>query len=76
MVDRNVREQVLRHLEELPLELQRRVADFAQALATSQPKGTPGHEVLKLAGIMDPADAAEMIAAIEEGCEQVDPREW
>lgn len=76
MVDVRVKERVLEALAELPPELQRRVADFARALVESQPKGTPGPELLKIAGILDAASAAEMTAAIEQGCEQVDPREW
>ena len=76
VVDARVREQLLQRLGELPLELQRRIVEFADALAGSQLKGTPGRELVRLAGILDPVAAAEMIAAIEEGCERVDPREW
>ena len=76
MVDSRIREQVLRDLDELPPPMQQRVADFARALVDSKPRGTPGPELLPLVGILDAQSAEEMRAAIEEGCEQVDPRDW
>lgn len=70
-----LREELLRHFDALPPDLQQRLADEARDLARVQ-KGVPGSQLMHLVGIMDPADAAEMMAAIEEGCEQIDPDGW
>ena len=43
---------------------------------TSSPRGVAGSELVPLAGILPEEAAAEMSAAIEAGCEQVDPSEW
>jgi hypothetical protein len=49
----------------------RRVVDFADALAVSRPKATPGKEFLRHAGAVSHEDATEMLKAIEDGCEHV-----
>jgi len=67
---------LLEELEKLPYELQRRVLDFAQALALSRPKGVPGRELLRFSGAISLGDLREMSQAIDEGCERVDPSEW
>lgn len=41
-----------------------------------RPPGVPGRELLDLAGTLSDEDARQMLEAIEEGCEQVDPNEW
>jgi hypothetical protein len=71
-----ITQQVIRQLDQLPFELQRKVLDFAQALALSLPKGTPGKQLLRFAGIMERGDIQAMIQAIEAGCERVDADEW
>ena len=50
----------------------------SQASADTQEKrvGVLGSELLKFAGMLSDEDAAEMLQAIEEGCEQVDPDDW
>jgi hypothetical protein len=63
-------------MEQLPARMQRRVLDYARALAESTPEGTPGDELLKFAGIMTPSEADEFLRGIEEDCERVDPNEW
>ena len=75
MIDAAIREQLLKELEQLSPNLQRRVVDFAAALVQSVPKGTPGDQLLRFAGVLDPEDAREMIEAIEAGCERVDGNE-
>jgi hypothetical protein len=40
--------------------------------ASRTPKGIPGKDLRRFAGILDPESAREMIQAIEEGCERVD----
>ena len=72
MVERDLRDQ----LEQLPTEQQRRVLDFARALVASQPRGVAGTSLLRFAGTLDVADAEQMIEAVNEGCEQVNPDAW
>ena len=69
-------EKVVRHLETLPYESQRRVLEFAEALALSTPRGVPGRTLLRFAGSISPDDVERMRQAIEQGCEQVDADEW
>ncbi len=67
---------IIRELDKLPPELQRKVLDFTQALALSLPKGVPGEQLLRFAGVIEPDDAEAMSRAIEEGCERVDADAW
>jgi len=45
-------------------------------LKDSVPSGASGQILMQLAGTLSKDAAAEMKAAIEEGCEQVDPHGW
>lgn len=69
MMDPLIKNALDRQLEQLPLELQRKVLDFAQALVISLPKGMPGTQLLQFAGTIDLADLQQMQQAIECGCE-------
>jgi len=69
-------EKVVKHLETLPYESQRRVLEFAEALAVSTPRGVPGRTLLRFAGSIPLDDVERMRQAIEQGCEQVDADEW
>lgn len=71
-----IKQEIVRELDHLPLELQRRVLDFAQALVLSLPKGVPGRQLLRFAGALEAEDIQAMTQAIEAGCEQVDVDEW
>ena len=51
--------------------MQRRVLEFAHALATSEPKGVPGASLLRFAGTISKEDLDLMEKAIEEDCEKV-----
>lgn len=63
-------------LDQLPLEQQRQVLEFARALATTQVRGVPGSILGRFAGTIEPAELAVMAQAIEDGCEKVNPDEW
>ena len=76
MVDKTIQTELLARLAQLPEEKQRRVLDVAHALGGSTPRGVPGSQLLQFAGTMTKAEAKEMLTAIEEDCEQVDPNEW
>jgi hypothetical protein len=52
------------------------VIAFADALVLSNPKGTPGRDLLRFAGTLDEDSAREMQDAIEGACERVDVNEW
>jgi len=71
-----VTKQIISQLDQLPFELQRQVLDFARSLTLSSPKGTPGKQLLRFAGTIEPDDAQAMIQAIKNGCERVDADEW
>jgi hypothetical protein len=69
-MDSGIAQQVIRHLDQLPLELQRKVLEFTQALALSLPKGVPGKQLLRFAGVIEADDTRVMSQAIEKGCER------
>ena len=61
--DTDIKQEILKQLDHLPTEMQRRVLSFAQELAVSRPKGVPGRELLQFAGILGGDEAnAWMIA--------------
>lgn len=68
--------EIVAQLDQLPDDLQQRVLDFAKALASSQPKGVPGKQLLDFAGVIEKDDLEAMTQAIKAGCEQVDLDEW
>ena len=76
MVDASVQNELLKQMERLPTAMQRLVLDFARSLAEPTPQGTPGHKLLRFAGIMTPEEGKEFLQAIEEDCERIDPSEW
>ncbi len=66
-----------------PAEQLRLLAEISQSLASGQlplaanPVSSPAHgELLSLAGSLPAEDAAQMRAAVEEACEQVNANEW
>ena len=71
-----LQQQIIQELNNLPLEMQIKVRDFAYALKISIPKGTAGKELLQFAGIMSKEEAKEIEKIIEEGCEQIDEESW
>ena len=76
MLDVKIQHEIARQLEQMPEELQRRVLDFVQILAQPRPKGEPGKELLRFAGLLDADSAREIAEAIEAGCERPDPNGW
>ena len=74
-----IQSELLPYLGQLPADEQARVVDFARTLVTSPERkkvGTPGKELLRFAGTISHEDALQMMAAIDEGCEQIDANEW
>jgi hypothetical protein len=75
-MDSSLQQELLKEMEQLSPTVQRRVLDFARALAEATPEGVPGDELLQFAGIMTPSEADEFLRGIEEDCERVDPNAW
>jgi hypothetical protein len=67
--------ELLAQFQQLDPNGQKLVVDFAKSLGAngSRPRGTPGHELLKFAGTISHEDAEQMMQAIEEECERIDP---
>jgi type IV secretory pathway protease TraF len=68
--------EIREQLNQLPLEQQQRVLEFARSLAASQPQDASGRALLRFAGAIEPTELESMQRAIEEACETVDYREW
>ena len=75
MIDTTVQTELMKQVEQLPLAQQRQVLDFARTLANAS-TGEPPKDFLDLFGTLPSEDAKEMMEAIEEGCEQVNPNGW
>ncbi len=76
MTHSSIKKEIVEQLDHLPPELQRRVLDFTRALTLSSPKGVPGKQLLRFAGILKPDDAQDMALAIEVDCDRVDAGGW
>jgi hypothetical protein len=75
-MDSPIVDRVAEQVRPLTPELQRRVLDFARALAISEPRGIPGRQLLQFSGKISSEDAQQMRDAIEQACEKVDSHEW
>lgn len=64
---------LLRQLEQLSPEEQRRVLEFARTLVTCKRGGTPGESLIRFGGAIEAEDPAVIAETIEEGCEQINP---
>ena len=71
-----VKKEIIQQIGRLDYEHQRRVLDFARALAVTGSKGVPGKQLLSFAGSIPVADLKAMEHAIEDSCEKVDLNEW
>ena len=45
-------------------------------LEAERPRSAAGKDLMEFVGVISPEDSQEMREAIEQGCEQVDEREW
>ena len=76
MTESVITKQLVEQVDRLPLESQRKVLDFAQALALALPKGVPGRSLLRFGGTIPADDLDAMSKAIQTDCEQLDADEW
>lgn len=71
-----IEEELLRQFNQLPLEFQKKVLEFAKVLNATIPKGKPGKDLLKYAGSIDQNSLKAMEEAIKYDCERMDINEW
>lgn len=76
MINTLIKDEIINQVVKLPPESQRRVLEFAQALAMSFPKGVKGKNLLRFEGTIRDEDLQLISKAIEENCEKVDINEW
>ena len=76
MVDPAVKEQILKDLDQLSPNLQRRAVEMVHSLIAPLPTGASVDDLMAVAGTLDAESARQMREAIEEGCERVDLDEW
>jgi hypothetical protein len=76
MTNPAIAQELLKQLEQLPLESQKKVLEFSQALNITTLKGKPGKDLLKFAGTIDQDSLKTMEEVVEYGCERVDTNEW
>jgi hypothetical protein len=76
MIEPTIKEQILKDLDRLSPELQRRALELVQNLVSPLPRGASVEDMIRLGGILDDESAREMREAIEEHCERIDYSEW
>jgi len=76
MVMPAVKAQILSDLNQLSPTQQKRAAELVHGLVSTLPRGASVEDLLQVAGTLDDEATHEMMEAIEEGCERVDPHEW
>ena len=76
MLNVTVKKEIINQMGQLDYEHQKRVLDFARALAVTSLKGVPGKQLLSFAGTIPADDLKAMEQAIENNCEKVDLNEW
>ena len=76
MLNVAVKKEIIEQMGRLDCEHQRRVLDFARALAVTEPKGIPGKSLLTLGEIIHTKKKKTKKKAIEDNCEKVDKSEW
>ncbi|MEQ8222682.1 MAG: hypothetical protein ABRQ37_10305 [Candidatus Eremiobacterota bacterium] len=74
MVQLTVKEEIIRQIENLPVEFQIQVLNYARTLII--PCGVPGKDLLPFAGTIEVSDLNTMKYAIDNDCEKVDINEW
>lgn len=69
-------EEVVEQLKVMPDHLQWQVLEFVRSLAKVEVQGTPGHKLLRFAGLIPSDDLQLMREAVEQDCERVDVDQW
>ena len=69
MVQPAIKAEIEHKLDQLPVELQQRVLNFAEALVMTQPHRRHNARFMQFAGILTDEEAQSILKAVEEGCE-------
>lgn len=72
----DVKQEIARQVERLPPDMQAQVLRFAASLLAAGPVGEPGAALRQFSSSLDPLSARQMMQAIEEECERIDPADW
>lgn len=75
MIEPSAKDVLSREIARLDEADRKRVLEYARTLGRA-PRGVPGASLLSLAGSIPASDMTEIEAAIEEGCEKVNPGGW
>jgi len=73
MTSAQIKQKLLERLDQLSEAEQRKVLEYAESLSVL--RGTPGKDLLKFFGTIEPDDCRRIEEAIEAGCERVDLRD-
>ncbi len=68
-MSRTIREEIIEQVDRLDDPQRWRVLDFARRLTA--PAGTPGRNLLRFVGSIDPVDLEAMAEAVQQGCERL-----
>lgn len=71
-----IKNELIHHLNRLPVAMQCQVLQFARALETSTNAGVPGASLISFAGCILPDELGVIAQAVEDGCERIDAYEW
>ena len=63
-----IKSEIIRRVEGLPLELQRQVLAYVDAFQHAAARGEKAQALLSFAGVLDDTSASEMREAIEASC--------
>jgi len=75
MIEPSVKDVLYKEIARLDDADRKRVLEYARALGRT-PRGVTGSSLLSLAGSVSESDMAEIEAAVDEGCEKVNPGGW
>ena len=70
MTTSQIKQRLLDRLDQLSEGEQRKILEFAENLP-SVSRGTPGRDLVKFFGMIEPDDCRRMEEAIEAGCERI-----
>ncbi len=69
-------DEVVARLSTMPINLQRQVLEYVEALEAPSLQGVPGNTLTRFAGAIPIDDLNAMQAAIDSDCERIDPDAW
>ncbi len=76
MTENTLKLEILKQLEKLNEDEQRRVLQLIQSMQERSKRGTPGKDLLSFAGSISESDLSEMEQSIEQDCEKVNTDKW